>query len=181
MTAYMYAADFHCEECGEAIRQREAYRVADKMREAGGLEIPSTLSYFEELRDDLADMIIEHMEKQPVDSDDWPISYPDAGESDCPQNCGSCGKPLEYSLTNVGVAYVVEHVRETLELGRSHYCRVYPSHRDNDYYEGSPLFRVVADWVDDLRYYNLDEKDARMFRMVEWMERVYEQMEKVGA
>lgn len=175
MTIFMYAAAFHCEECGEAIRKRAAYSVADKMREAGGMEIRSTLSFFEELRDDLCEMIIEHMEKQQVDTDDWPVSYPDAGESDCPQNCDSCHKPLEYSLTDVGVAYVVESVRELLESGREAYTKIHPSRLVPDYYEGSPAFRVVADWVEDLRYYHLDEKDARIFRMVEWMERVYEQ------
>lgn len=176
MTVFMYAAAFHCEECGEAIRRREAYRVADKMREAGGMEIRSTLSFFEELRDDLCEMIIEHMEKQQVDTDDWPVSYPDAGEADCPQNCDSCHKPLEYSLTNDGIAYVVERVREQLKAGREAYCKIHPSHDpDSDYYVNSPAFRVVADWVEDMRYYRLEGKDERIFRMVEWMERVYEQ------
>lgn len=175
MTVYMYAAAFHCEECGEEIRKDLARAATRKALETLDMELKGDLVKDKQLLFDLEDMVIESMESQTVDTDDWPASYPDAGESDCPQNCDSCGKPLEYSLTNVGVAYVVEAVRETLELGRSHYCRVYPSHRENDYYEGSPLFRVVADWVEDLRYYNLDEKDARMFRFVEWMERVYDQ------
>lgn len=179
MTVYMYAADWHCEECGEEIRKELAYHVVDKMREAGAKEIPSALSWFEELRDDLADMVIEHMEKQIADSDDWPISYDSAGEADCPQNCGTCSKPLEYSLTNVGIDYVVEHVREKLKSGRENYCKVHPSHNpETDYYVNSPAFRVVADWVEDMRYYHLEGKAARIFRMVEWMERVYEQERK---
>lgn len=175
MTVFMYAAAFHCEECGEEIRKNLARDAMKKMLEALDKELHVNLSKEKQLLFDLEDILIEHMEGQQVDTDDWPVSYPDAGEADSPQNCDSCGKPLEYSLTNDGIDYVVEAVRETLQLGRSHYCRIYPSHRENDYYEGTPLFSVVKDWVEDMRYYNLDKRCSRIFRYIEWMERVYEQ------
>lgn len=176
MTVFMYAAAFHCEECGEEIRKDLARTTMKKMLEALDKELKVDLSKDKQLLFDLEDILIEHMESQQADTDNWPASYPDAGESDCPQHCDSCHKPLEYSLTNEGIDYVVEAVREMLKSGRENYCKVHPSHDpDSDYYKDSPAFAVVRDWVEDMRYYNLDKRCSRIFRYVEWMERVYEQ------
>jgi hypothetical protein len=50
---------------------------------------------------------------QPHDSDEFAISYPDAGESDSPVHCGGCLVLLDCSLTDDGR----EYVREALEAG----------------------------------------------------------------
>lgn len=176
MTVFMYAAAFHCEECGIEIRNRLVRDATKKAIETLDKEFKSSLSKDKQLLFDLEDRVLESIDSQQTDTDDFPASYPDAGESDIPQNCDSCHKPLEYSLTNDGIDYVVEHVRDTLRMGREYYCKVHPSHDpDNDYYKDSPAFAVVKDWVEDMRYYNLDKRCSRIFRYIEWMERVYEQ------
>ena len=40
------------------------------------------------------------------DSDEYAISYPDAGECDSPQHCARCWRLLDCSLTEDGVEYV---------------------------------------------------------------------------
>lgn len=98
--AYIYAADFYCDDCGKAIRE--------KIDEVG--ESPRS----------------PHDESS-YDSDDYPKGpYPDGGgEADYPQHCGAMddcinaidmgdgwqvGEWLENELTAEGVEYVKESI-----------------------------------------------------------------------
>lgn len=56
---YMYQADLWCNDCGDAIRER--LQQEGKAPDDSGV----------------------------YDSEDYPISYPEAGESDCPQHCAA--------------------------------------------------------------------------------------------
>lgn len=115
MLVYIYAAEFYCEDCGEAIRKRvtsEGYTPVDPDNE---------FSYI---------------------SDIYPKGpYPDGGgKSDCPQHCGAgpeclnaielmdgskVGVWLENELTIDGVEYVREAIREggeMAEMWADFYC-----------------------------------------------------------
>lgn len=105
MSAYIYAADIFCKDCGEAIRERitkEGFAPADPDDE---------YSY---------------------DSDEFPKGpFPDGGgEADCPQHCGAgedcinaielsdgwkVGCWLENELTTHGARYVKEAVESDPE------------------------------------------------------------------
>lgn len=178
MTAYMFAADFHCEECGEEIRLEIVRSAIKKMEDAAKEEVGGIWSFSNDVESALEDDLHDEFDKATLDTDNWPAGYPDAGESDSPCNCGSCGKPLEYSLTTDGVAYVLEAVKEHLKSGWRNYLRIHTSCRYPDYYEHTPAFFVVKDWVEDLSCYLMEEEQEKMFRYIEWMEHQWEKHEK---
>jgi hypothetical protein len=88
------------------------------------------------------------------------------GESDCPENCAACHRPLENSLTSDGVEYVMEHIRDELRMP-AEYRNASATHwTDGDYYKGCTLTAVVRDWAEQLRWYDgLSERDERV---IEW-------------
>lgn len=90
---YIYAADIHCEECGDEIvtaLRAERPDVA-AMADAG----------------------------EAMDSDDFPAGpYPASmGETDSPAHCGTCGEYLYHPLTSHGVAYAVEALSDFVRYG----------------------------------------------------------------
>ena len=91
MKIYMFNADLYCKPCGEAI--------------AASLPEPT------------------EWEREHPDSDSYPVAYDSSeGESDTPAHCGNhdCGMFLERSLTEDGIEYVLDSVRElALGNGRS--------------------------------------------------------------
>ncbi len=79
-------------------------------------------------------------------------------ECDAPEHCSICHRPLEYSLTPDGVWYVIEAVLEALENGLD--ATVYSCY-EGTYYEDSPHFAIVEDWVKHLSGYGgLSNDDA---------------------
>jgi hypothetical protein len=73
-------------------------------------------------------------------------------ETDTPENCSVCGRPLQYALTPAGVQYVLDAIKEALyewPLG----AEKGPSIRKPDYYEGCSNIAVVQDWAKDLKNY----------------------------
>lgn len=74
-------------------------------------------------------------------------------ECDCPQNCESCGSPVEYSLTSDGVEYVMEHVRDALRNGLDTTTVGTRSEAEPEYYRGMPHCSIVGDWARDLKWY----------------------------
>lgn len=93
MSVYVYNADIYCEACGSKIREELLKGIPVK----AGL-IPYTL-------------------EDNGDSNDFPQSMPDAGESDSPQHCGECGEFLENDLTSDGVEYLHYAIAEYLHTG----------------------------------------------------------------
>lgn len=82
MDAYIYQADFYCEDCG--------YELIQEIRK----ENPHIKA------DDFSS-----------DSDDFPQSVT-IGESDVPQHCGHCHCHLENPLTKEGYRYVIDSILE---------------------------------------------------------------------
>lgn len=106
---------------------------------------------------------------EPFDNDDYPSYLEDAGECDSPFHCGDCGEPLDYSLTEQGVKYVLESVRESLEEATTHgrsgtWDRIMPAKGTGEesltYWHGSRHVEIVRQWAEDVSNYNLepDEK-----------------------
>ena len=89
-SAYIYCADIYCEECGEKIK---ADLDAKGQRPAN----PN--------------------DERTFDSDEYPKGPYDngGGEADTPQHCGNCHKPLLNDLTDEGVKYVLEYLKEYVE------------------------------------------------------------------
>lgn len=83
MSVFMFRAAFYCSDC------------------AGDLPQPPALTWDE----------IDHAEYL-WDSDDVAIEFPDAGEADCPQHCDRCHVMLDHRLTNDGIDYVLEALRD---------------------------------------------------------------------
>lgn len=77
-------------------------------------------------------------------------------ETDAPTHCCNCGRPVQYSLTKVGVQYVIEAILDTLEEGTDEWNKV---RETDDYYHNSRSVDVVRDWAEDLKNYNLSRKD----------------------
>ena len=106
---------------------------------------------------------------EPFDTDDYPMPVSDAGECDSPCHCGTCGQPIDYSLTEDGIRYVLESIRESLEdavaQGRdSTWDRVMPmegtAEETHTWWHGSRHVEIVRGWAEDLRNYSL-EPDER--------------------
>ena len=83
-------------------------------------------------------------------------------ESDCPVTCSVCHRPLQYSLTEDGVKYVIEKMKSTLKEGYKEYLQEI-ANKEN-YYDGCPRIGILLDWADDLIWYNLDYNDERLIR-----------------
>ena len=79
------------------------------------------------------------------------------GETDSPTHC-DCGRPLEHSLTECGVDYVIEAIGEALDAPDSEWTDPAALARGPDYYKGSPRFAVVNDWAEDLANYSLSDE-----------------------
>jgi len=81
------------------------------------------------------------------------------GESDSPEHCGDCHRPLDYTLTGDGVAYVLVALQESIDSGREAF--VLADHwEEGQYYHGGRMIDVVADWADVLENYGLDGADS---------------------
>lgn len=93
----------------------------------------------------------------PVREND-PKVYYDDGETDCPANCSDCGRPLDYTLTQTGVKYVLEAMRESLNESREERNKVIEY--GPLYYIGSRQCDVIRDWAIDLSQYSLNNADT---------------------
>lgn len=80
----------------------------------------------------------------------------DNEETDCPQHCEECARPIKYTLTTDGINYVVEYLQEAID--RQEYNSKETRTGDpNNYYRGMPIWSVVYDWAVDLKSYWLNE------------------------
>lgn len=99
----------------------------------------------------------------PANSKDVDI---DEGSQDTPKNCCVCGKPLDYSLTNDGVNYVLDHIRDALREPREERNRIMPlsgtAEETMNYYHSSRHVEIVRDWAQDLTSYHLADRDKRL-------------------
>lgn len=108
----------------------------------------------------------------PWDTDDYPAHYPDAGESDSPQHCDTCGCPLDHTLTDYGVRYVLDQIRDSIEEAirdgrKATWDRIMPkpgtAEETHTYWHGSRHVEIVRGWAEMIRDYNLEnynlEKD----------------------
>lgn len=143
MTAYIYCADLHCADC--------AAKISDQLDKQGKRP--------EQPDDD-----------RTFDSDDYPKHAGDdgGGESDCPQHCGTCGVPLNNPLTDDGVRYVLDAIRdsiaEALEQGRGlTWDRVIPlrgtAEEELTYWHGSRHVEITREWAQQVSNYNLEKDD----------------------
>lgn len=67
-------------------------------------------------------------------------------ETDCPDNCSACGRPIENTLTDEGAEYVRQCLRQTFRRGKRGNQAL--RHNGPAYYVGSDGGAVVLDWID---------------------------------
>ncbi len=84
------------------------------------------------------------------DSDDYPNSFPDNEESDSPQHCAACLRPIETTLTPDGIKLVLAAVKT--EFQNELRWEINDCYKGT-YYEDSPHIAIVADWVEQIRHY----------------------------
>jgi hypothetical protein len=94
------------------------------------------------------------------------------GESDTPQHCHGCGKPLENTLTSEGVQYALEHAEEEARRPREERERIIPlkGTAEEDglaWYKGEPHKRIVLDWLDQLNDYCLSKLDRARAKIIQ--------------
>jgi len=115
--AFIFQAEIYCVDCGQAIR--------DRITKAG--KAPATPD-----------------DERSYDSDQFPKGpFTDGGgESDTPANCAACHKFLHNPLTDAGVKYVLEYLKEYTDDKRG---------------AGDAL----DEWAEELRDYHLsgEQKD----------------------
>ena len=94
-------------------------------------------------------------EEQNIDIDNDPEVSPMFcdGESDTPQNCGNCHRPISYGLTQDGFLYVVGCLRDELRKGADEYLKINNCYKGS-YYEGSPHIRIILDWLKSIWFIN---------------------------
>jgi len=105
---------------------------------------------------------------EPFDTDDFPMLVSDAGECDTPCHCGTCGQPIDHTLTSEGVEYVLGSIRESIEeavaRGReSTWDRIMPMKGTGEetllWWHGARHVEIVRDWAKDLRNYSLESAE----------------------
>ena len=115
-----------------------------------------------------------HYAGQEYCDDCLPVNYPndkesefvdvDDGEQDTPANCVGCGIPLNYTLTQEGVQYVIQAITDALEEGLD--THIIPTKGTGEetltHYHESPHYEIVRDWATDLTSYNLTEEEIRI-------------------
>lgn len=95
-------------------------------------------------------------------------SYPDAGEADSPQHCAVCHIPLDYSLTDYGVNYVIEALQEQLDAWEESPSKAMAEWKavhgvyKGTWYEGSPWVEIAREWAENLKWYGLDSDDMNI-------------------
>lgn len=146
--AYIYAADLHCDKCGEEIKRR---------LDAEG----KTPEYPD---DDCS-----------FDSDDYPkYAGEDGGESDCPQHCGSCHEPLDNPLTSDGVKYVLDQIYESIEEAVTHgrattWDRIMPkpgtAEEDATWMQGKRHVEIVRHWAEQVNQCNLEDDEQAIVHL----------------
>jgi len=84
------------------------------------------------------------------------------GESDCPEHCSLCGRPVDHELTAHGARLILEAIEQQISalLKQTKRQRQAPGQwpRTN-YYHGSPAYAVVLDWAERLDGWKLSPWD----------------------
>lgn len=84
--------------------------------------------------------------------------YPQENESsDTPTNCSQCHAIIDSCLTDRGITYVINALKESIE--KDDWDRMPAT---MGYYENSPKTEVVADWVRLLKYHG--------YQLTKWQE-----------
>lgn len=78
----------------------------------------------------------------------YPTQYQ---ETDAPMHCEECHRPLECTLTDTGIAYVVDHIRSEIDQNN-----IDPIGPRLPWYENAPRSEVVADWCRQAKDHGLD-------------------------
>lgn len=80
-------------------------------------------------------------------------------EMDSPANCSYCNRPIDCTLTDDGIKYVYETIRQDLKQGlnyRSDY------RWDHGYYIGLGMHACTRDWAELLLEHNPNKKIKRV-------------------
>lgn len=83
----------------------------------------------------------------------------DSGDQDSPAHCCKCHRPLDYTLTNDGVNYVIENLLK--EIDSEDRDTVYPCY-EGTYYTGSRHCEITRDWAKHLKDHYLSQKDREI-------------------
>lgn len=88
---------------------------------------------------------------------------------DSPCHCGDCGAPIDCTLTDYGIKYVLESIRESLADATAHgrtdtWDRVMPKpgtgEADRRYWLGSRHVEIVRGWAELIQGYNLEPGES---------------------
>jgi hypothetical protein len=89
------------------------------------------------------------------------------GSQDTPAHCCACGAPLDYTLTEEGVAYVIDALVDELIDGIDEHIIPLKGTAEErlTYYHGSPHYVITMEWAEHLLDNTvgrvpLDRKDA---------------------
>lgn len=104
----------------------------------------------------------------PVDVDNEGV-FNASGEQDLPAHCSVCGKPLDYSLTYDGVAYVLEHLVDAIRAGLDWRIEdIATAGGRSWYYNGVPHCTIIADQAKEIEWYGgLGKHEAIVRRFLE--------------
>jgi predicted RNA-binding Zn-ribbon protein involved in translation (DUF1610 family) len=185
--AYIYAAALHCDKCGEEIVRRILKEWKDKYQGKDGIvdcRNDSCKHRWTPTPDEFDEASNHHLwfkcpecgdrrasfDDYSFDSDDFPKhAGEDGGESDHPEHCSSCHEPLDNPLTDEGVEYVLDKIRESIEEalreGRAKaWDRIMPlpgtAEEDATWLQGKRHVEIVRGWAKQIQDCNFDDDEA---------------------
>ena len=92
-------------------------------------------------------------------------------EADSPLHCSVCHYPLDCTLTDDGIEYVYQALRDELRKGYNEYLKIHSCY-DDTYYVNCCHYEILADWAEKLSFTKYDrfadkfiERTSRM-RMI---------------
>ena len=94
----------------------------------------------------------------------------DYEESDVPQNCAVCHRPLGGALTPNGIKYILDAIQESLRVGRQARNTIHDCYKGT-YYEGSRHCEIVRDWAEQIRHSVQGQEEALVRRYLSWTEK----------
>lgn len=93
---------------------------------------------------------------------------PNEQSVDYPLHCSVCHAPLNCSMTTDGENYIIEQVRDELRKGAKRYLTIHDCYKGT-WYERSPHYWIVADWVKQHMTWSNHERAQFCERAIAWM------------
>ena len=85
-----------------------------------------------------------------------------SNETDSPDHCSFCSRPIHCSLTSEGVKYVLRALREYGVEPHDKRVQDKWASREDNYYHGSPGWALLGDWADQVSWNALDKVEKKI-------------------